>query len=45
MNKHTVQKIIKNDASAQNSAVYTFYYIKNTRDVSGGEITFLTGVN
>jgi len=44
---NTVQKIIKNYASAQNSVVrvYTFYYIKNTSNVSGGEITFLAGVN
>lgn len=40
-----MQKIIKNYTSAQNSAVYTFYYIKNTRNVSGRKITFFAGIN
>jgi len=35
MNKYNMQKIIKNYAGDQNSVVYTFYNIKNVRDISG----------
>lgn len=31
-----MQKIIKNDAGGQSSAVYTFYNTENSRDVSSG---------